>query len=237
MAITRIVGTVKTPQDQPVPGVALHLHISDGGSGFWEEDLCTNGSGYYATTNPNLQYNYYLLVPTSPYGGTFTPTQYGGDGSRLTQQIDYTKNFVLTGATIPDLPGLRFADTDWLLEAAREVQAYYEIGYASGSTITYMRRYVDATITEHVQEGLFKQVADLIRATYQSGAVVGDIKRAPAGTYYESKVERQAGYMYRVRRQTVVVGSWYYTGQAFGTQFPNPYEGAGNRTFGIDRIV
>ena len=235
MALYSVSGYVKDGSNVPIPYCTITIEIWRRDTNPWTLSgthvAMTNASGYYTAITHYYLDPQILIYPYSPFGGTFAPANYDAPGGGVVTG----KNFVLTGSTYPTT--MRMSDTDWMLESARKVQAYYEIAYAYGGNITYMRRYVDATITEHVQEGLFKEAAETVRAAYQSGSVVGDIRRVPAGTYYESKVERQSGFMYRVRRQTIAVGSWYYTGQAFGTQYPNPYEGGGYRTFGIDRIT
>jgi len=172
----------------------------------------------------------YMLPDTPIIGAAFLPA----DGYFRIQSPPLTKPMFVWQARIAD-QALRMVDTDWFLESARTVEAYYETTYASNGHLTYVRRYRQAAVEEWTQEGLAQITAQGIRAIYQS-AGVSDIRPPPAGTYYESVCEQMAGYMYRVRRRSIVIGAWFYKGQAFGTSLFNPYENAGV-TFGIDRII
>jgi len=237
-------GTITDGSGNPVPFCSVTITLAYN-TGTFVVVTGANGQYTFPASGPTSNYNGlpFSITPSSPWGGTFSPAsvlmQNPSTGAMLTSMGGaQVYNFTLTGATILNMPGLRMADTDWILDTGHVLEKYYEIGYATGTTITYMRRYVDATVLEYFQEGLILPAAQsVVLPAYQSAVVVGDIRCASAGTYNEVRMEQMSGFMYRLRRTQITVGAWFYRGTPFGTAMPNPYENNARVTFGIDRIM
>ena len=217
-------GTIRDLDGVPIEGVTVAIYG------------CYNFTRMYFLSNTTTDANGQILIgdpgqdiwlqPVPFLGIAFTPDHH----CRYAPPYDFVWQDSLANYT------MRIRDIDWILDAASIAQVYYEIGYQAGMQITYIRRYRNATVLEHSQEGLIFAAADAVRSAYQSAVVVGDIRQPASGTYYESNLEQMAGQMYRVRRKTTIVGNWFYLGTAFGTKFGSPYE-SGTQTFGIDRIM